>query len=122
MSASNYAETKITDVLCGNATFTTPANVYVKLHIGDPGEDCTGNAAANTTRHEATFNAASGPTASLSATVSWTNVSNTETYSHFSLWDNSTAGNPLCYGSLTAPVAVTAADNFDLTALTVTTS
>jgi len=122
MSASNYAETKITDALCGNATFTAPTNVYIKLHVGDPGEDCTNNAAGNTTRQEATFNNASGPTASLAATVSWTNVSTEETYSHFSQWDNSTAGNPLCYGPLTAPVAVSIGDNFDLTALTVTTS
>lgn len=120
MSASNYAENKIADAICGNASFTTPANVYAKLHIGDPGEDGTANAAANTTRKEATFAAASGGACALDATVSWTNVSTAETYSHVSLWDNISAGNCLGSGAMTTPVAVTVGANFDLTALTVT--
>lgn len=122
MSATNYAENKILDVLGANATFTTPTNVYVKLHVGDPGEDAANNAAANTTRQEATFNAASGGSMGLTATVSWTNVPSPETYTHWSLWDNSTAGNPLVTGTINGGTGVTVAatDNFDLTALTIT--
>jgi hypothetical protein len=122
MSLSNYAELKCLDVIGANATFTTPTNVYLKLHTGTPGEDCTTNPAGNTTRQEATFNAASGGSMALGATVSWTNVSTTETYTHWSLWDASTAGNPLAYGTIEGGtgVAVTAGDNFDITALTIT--
>ena len=118
-AASNYLELKVLDHILGTAAYTAPSAVYVKLHTGDPGEDCTGNAATEETRQEATFSAAAGGSATLASTVSWTNVSTTETYTHFSLWDASTAGNPLLYGALGSPVAVTAADNFDLTALTV---
>jgi hypothetical protein len=55
---------------------------------------------------------------SASATIEWTNVSTTETYSHFSLWDNSTAGNCLWTGALSSSAAVTAGDTFQITALT----
>lgn len=124
MSATNYAELKILDAIGANATFTTPTNVYLKLHIGDPGEDATGNAAANTTRQEATFNAAAAGSMGLTATVSWTNVPNTETYTHWSLWDTvgPAGGNPLVTGTINGGtgVAVTANDNFDITALTIT--
>lgn len=118
--ASNYAENEIADWIGANGAPSAVTNVYVKLHIGAPGDDGTANAAAETDRIEATFNAAASGAVALAATVSWTNVSNTETYSHFSLWDASTAGNCLAVGALASSVAVTAGDNFDLTALTVT--
>lgn len=120
MSASDFAENEIADWLGANGAPSTVTNVYVKLHIGDPGEAGTSNAAGETTRQEATFNAASGGVVALTATVSWTNVSTSETYSHVSLWDNSTAGNCLGSGAMTAPVAVVAGNDFDLTALTIT--
>jgi len=53
-----------------------------------------------------------------SATVEWTNVSTTETYSHWSLWDASTAGNCLWTGALASSAAVTAGDTFQITTLT----
>lgn len=118
-AASNYLENEVVDHVLGTGSYTAPSNVYVKLHTGDPGEDGTANAASNTTRQEATFDAASGGSADLSATVSWTSVSASETYSHWSLWNNSTAGNCLLKGALDSPVAVTSGDNFDLTALVI---
>lgn len=118
--ASDFAENEIADWIGANGAPSAVTNVYVKLHIGAPGDDGTANAATEATRQEATFGAASGGAISLSATVSWTNVSTTETYSHWSLWDASTAGNCLAVGALDSSVAVTAGDNFDLTALTIT--
>ncbi len=122
MSATNYSENKILDAIGGNATFTTPAAVYLKLHTASPGEDAASNAAANTTRQAASFAAAAAGSMALDATVEWTNVPNSETYTHWSLWDASTAGNPLCYGTINGGtgVAVTATDNFQITALTIT--
>ena len=116
MSISNYAENKLLDTL--RAQSFSVSNVYVKLHTGDPGEDGTSNAATETTREEVTFSAASSGSMAASATVEWTNVSTTETYSHFSLWDNSTAGNCLWTGSLSSSASVTAGDTFQITALT----
>ena len=118
-AATDYLENEVLDHVLAVGAYTAPTNVYVKLHLGDPGEAGTANPAAETTRQEATFSAASGGSADLSATVSWTSVSNTETYSHWSLWDNASAGNCLLKGALDSSVAVTAGDNFDLTALVV---
>lgn len=118
--ASNYAENEIADYLGANGAPGAVTNVYIKLHTGAPGDDGTANAATETTRQEATFDAASGGAVALTSTVSWTNVSTTETISHISAWDNSTAGNCLFVGALSSSVALTAGDNFNLTALTVT--
>lgn len=123
MSASNYLENAFANALRGGGngtSFTAPSAVYAKLHTGDPGEDGTSNAAGNTSRQAVEFGAASNGVISLTNTPSWTNVSTTETYSYVSLWDNSTAGNCLGSGALTAGVSVTAGDTFTLTALTVT--
>ena len=123
MSASNYLENAFANALRGGgngSSFTAPAAVYAQLHTGDPGEDGTSNAAGNTSRQAVEFGAASNGVISLTNTPSWTNVSTTETYSYVSLWDNSTAGNCLGSGALTASVSVTAGDTFTLTALTVT--
>lgn len=118
--ASNYAENEIADYLGANGAPGTISNVYIKLHTGAPGDDGTSNAATETTRQEATFDAASSGAVALSSTVSWTNVSTTETITHISAWDASTNGNCLFVGQLSSQVALTAGDNFNLTALTVT--
>lgn len=118
MSISNYAELAFLDTLSG--TSFSVASTYVKLHTGDPGEAGTTNAAANTSRQAASWSAASSGSKATSATMSWTNVPNTETYTHWSLWDNSTAGNCLWTGALSSSAAVTAGDTFQITSLTLT--
>jgi hypothetical protein len=119
MSLSNYLEDELLDHLRGSA-YTAPSGLYVKLHTGDPGEAGTNNAAGETDRIAVTFGAASS--GSMSGTGSpvaeWTNVSTTETITHFSIWDNSTAGNCLGSGALSGSVSVTAGDTLQLTALT----
>lgn len=118
MSISNYAELKILDHTTGRAAWTAPSGVYLKLHTGDAGEDGTANAATETTRKVVTFSAAASGSIASSATVSWTSVSTTETYSHWSLWDASTAGNCLWTGALSSSASVTAGDTFQITSLT----
>jgi hypothetical protein len=118
MSISNYAELKLLDHVTGRAAFTIPTNVYLKLHTGDPGEDGGNNEAAETTRKVTSWSAASSGAIATSATVEWTNVSTTETYTHWSMWDASTAGNPLWSGELSASAAVTSGDTFQITSLT----
>jgi hypothetical protein len=97
----------ILDHITGQATWTAPAGVFVKLHTGDPGAAGTSNASAETTRPEATFGTpASGGGVSNTVAVSWTNWpggADGEAISHFSLWDASTAGNFLWSGALAAP-------------------
>lgn len=116
MSISNYAELAFLNSLRGTAF--SVATVYVKLHTADAGEDGTTAAASNTTRQAVSFSAASAGSMASSATVTWTNVSATETYSHFSLWDASTAGNCLWSGALSSSASVTAGDTFQITSLT----
>lgn len=120
MSISNYAELKLLDHVTGTTSFTAPSNFYLKLHTGDPGEDGTGNAATETTRQSASFSSASSGSITTSATVEWTSVSTTETYTHWSAWDASTSGNCLWYGALSASASVTAGDTFQITSLSLT--
>lgn len=112
MTISDYAELAFLNSL-RNSSFAV-ANVYIKLHTGDPGEAGTGNAAGETTRKVVTFAAASAGAMASNADAAWTNVSTSETYSHISLWDASTAGNCLWSGALTASKTVVAGDNFTI--------
>lgn len=120
MTISNFLENELLDTLDGAGSAYSASATYLKLHIGDPGEDGTGNPAAETTRQPVSFSAASSGSKSSTATVEWTLVAATETYSHWSLWDNSTAGNCLWYGALSANASVTAGDTFEITSLTLT--
>ena len=118
MSISNYAELKVLEHVTGKTSFTMPSNVYLKLHTGDPGEDCTSNAATEATRKITAWATAASGAIATSATVEWINVSTTETYTHWSMWDASTAGNALWNGALSASAAVTSGDTFQITSLT----
>lgn len=102
------------DALCRSVTYTEPAAFYVKLHTGDPGAAGANNAAGETTRQAVTFSAASGGAITNSAAVTWTSVSTSETYSHVSFWDASTAGTFLGSDGLGVSRAVTAGDTFEI--------
>lgn len=100
------------DAFARNTSYSNAA-VWVKLHIGDPGVDGTGNPAGETTRQQATFGAAASAGAiSNTAAVEWTNVSNSETLSHISLWTAETVGTFLGSDDLSSTAAVTAGDTF----------
>jgi hypothetical protein len=118
MSISNYAELKILEHTTGKTAWTIPSNVYVKLHTGDAGEAGTSNAATETTRKVTAWASAASGSIATSATLEWTNVAATETYSHWSMWDASTGGNCLWTGALSSSAAVTAGDTFQITSLT----
>jgi len=118
MSISNYAELKILEHTTGKTAWTIPTNVYVKLHTADAGEAGTSSAATEATRKVAAWATAASGAISTSATLEWTNVAATETYTHWSMWDASTAGNCLWTGALSSSAAVTAGDTFQITSLT----
>jgi hypothetical protein len=99
-----------------NTAWTQPAAFWVKLHLGDPGSAGAANAAANTSRQQATFAAASAGSMTTSADLTWSAVSTSETYSHVSFWDASTAGTFLGSDDLAASRAVTAGDTFVISA------
>lgn len=115
LSAVNYAN-KALDVL-RNTAFAAIANVYVQLHTGDPGASGTANVSAVTGRQAVTFNAASGGSMSKSNTPSFS-MTTSETITHVSLWDASSAGNFLQSAALSASKAVVNGDTLNITTLT----
>lgn len=86
----------------GNNTSFAVAQVYVKLHVGDPGAAGTLNPATETTRKAASFGVASGGVLTSDADVSWTNIAGSEDANHFTAWDSLTTGNFLFSGTITA--------------------
>lgn len=86
---------------------------WVKLHVGDPGAAATANAAGNTTRMQATWGAAASALKSNTNALTWTGVSTSEDYTHFSVWTASSAGTFGFSGTVTAN-AVTSGDTFTI--------
>ena len=114
MSISNYLEVALLDAVTNSTAYDNNGGMFVKLHIGDPGEAGTSNAAGETTRKQLT-NAASAAGVFTSVNdLAWTSVSTSETYSYVSVWDNVSAGNCLFTGALTASKAVNSGDNFTI--------
>jgi hypothetical protein len=105
----------------GNATAYSAANVYVKLHIGDPGVNGTGNPATETTRQSVSFSAATAGGLTSDADTSWTNIAGSEDATFFSVWDNATTGNFLFSGAITGN-AYTAGDTFTIPSGSLTVS
>ena len=103
------------------AAFTAPAATYIKLHTADPGAAGTSNASAVTTRQSATFSAASAGALALSNSPAFT-MTTTETITHISVWDASTAGNLLWTAALTTSKSVVNTDVLTFTTLGVSLS
>ena len=97
----------------GNATSFSVTTAYVKLHVGDPGAAGTSNAATETTRKSVSFATASNGALASDADVSWTNIAGSQDATHFTAWDNETAGNFLFSGTITGN-AYTAGDTYTI--------
>jgi hypothetical protein len=107
---SSFLADKFLDAV-GNATAYSATNVYVKLHVGDPGSAGTSNEATETTRKIASFSAASAGVLTTDAALTWTNIAGSEDATFFSVWDNLTAGNFLFSGTISGN-AYTAGDTY----------
>lgn len=97
----------------GNATSFSVAQVYIKLHTGDPGAAGTANPATETTRKAASFGAAASGALASDADITWTNISGSQDASHFTAWDSLTTGNFLFSGTITAN-PYTAGDTYSI--------
>ena len=117
---SSYLANQWLDALGNNDTFAVAA-VYVKLHVGDPGANGTSNAATETTRKAASFAAASTGSIASDAAITWTNIAGSQDATHFTAWDNISAGNFLFSGTITAN-AYTAGDTFTISSGALTVS
>jgi hypothetical protein len=99
------------------AVTLTGINVFMKLHIGDPGAAGTANASAVTTRNAVTWNAAAAGSMTLSALANYA-MTTSETVSHVSFWDASTAGNFQESAALTSGVPVINGSSLSFTTCT----
>jgi len=100
------------DALANNTSYVV-ATVYIKLHVGDPGANGTSNAATETTRKSVSFGAASAGAITSDADISWTNIAGSQDATHFTAWDNISAGNFLFSGTITGN-AYTAGDTYTI--------
>lgn len=104
--------------LCNaSATSAAPTNIWIQLHTADPGSAGLTAVAGNATRKDLTASmgtAASG-LISNNVAITWTSgeVDTSEDYTHWSLFDASSAGTFLCSGLMTAN-AVTVGDEFTI--------
>lgn len=106
---ANYAEDELLDHIMGTGAWTMPAALWLQLHTGAPGEDGTANVAAFTTRTQidsAFGTAASARAIANDAAIQITGFTVSETITHYSVHDASTAGNALFYGDLTTARSV----------------
>jgi len=117
---SSYLANAWLDAVGNNTSFAV-ATVYVKLHVGDPGANGTSNAATETTRKAASFAAASSGSIASDAAITWTNIAGSQDATHFTAWDNISAGNFLFSGTITAN-AYTAGDTFTISSGALTVS
>lgn len=103
---------------------TAVANVFVKLHTGDPGAAGTANASSETDRPQVTFAAPSGGSMSMTGTApSWAAWDQgAQAITHISLWDANTAGNFLQSVALSSTVNVVNGNTLTLSALTLSAS
>lgn len=104
--------------LCNaSPTSAAPTNIWIQLHTADPGAAGTNAVAGNATRKDLTaaMGTAAGGLISNSAAITWTTgeVDTNEDYTHWALFDASTAGTFLCSGLMTAN-AVLIGDEFTI--------
>lgn len=117
---SSYLANNFLDAVA-NATAFSAADVYIKLHTGEPGANATANAATETTRQEASFATASSGSIASDADITWTNIAGSQDATHFSAWDNLSAGNFLFSGTITGNAYV-AGDTYTIPSGSLTAS
>lgn len=105
----------------GNNTAYAVTNVYVQLHIGDPGTAGTANTATETTRKAVSFAGASAGSIVSDADVTWTNISGSQDATFFTAWDALTGGSFLFSGTITGN-PYTAGDTYTISSGSFTTS
>ena len=125
-AASDYLENKLLDHSLATTAFTAPSAVYVGLHTGSPLDDDSGAnevTGGSYTRKAATFAAASGGSASTSATITFdAATANWGTITHISIYDASTAGNLLFHGAVTTSKTIESGDTFQISSGNLTIS
>ena len=125
MSFSNFLELEILDHVFRNSAYTAPSTIYVALFTSAPndaggGTEVSGNGYA---RQSMAFSAASSGSIANSGSVEFPTATGDQgTIVAMGLFDASSRGNLLAYGSLTANKTVSSGDVFRFNASSVTIS
>ena len=96
-------EEELYDHVLRNSTYTSPSNLYVALHDGDPTDAGTSNEISGNgySRQSVTFGAPTDGSGTNNGAVTFTaSGGNWGTITYFSIWDASTSGNCLLYSAL----------------------
>jgi hypothetical protein len=118
-AASNDLETKLLNYTLRNTGFTAPSSVYVGLCSATPTETAANEFSTtyNYTRKQIVFNAASGSSITGgNATITFNQATggNWGTTYGYALFDASTGGNYLYYGTFNPSVAINQNDTVEL--------
>ena len=91
---------------------------WIRLHTGDPGANGTANIAGNATMKNtsSSWASASGGTKATNAAISWSDpeVDTTETYTYFTMWDDSVPTNFGFSGTVSADEVNATGDTFTI--------
>jgi len=114
MSFSNYLETEILDHVFGGNAYTAPSTLYLSLHTANPDEDGSGaEVSGGGYARQSMAMTVTGNTASNDSAVEYpTATANYGTVTHVGVYDASSAGNLLCYASLTSSKTIETGDVF----------
>ena len=122
--ATDFLENKIAGHVFGAAAYTAPATLYVALYTTAPNDAGAGTevSGGSYARQSMAFTVTADTASNTvnveypKATASWGTVT------HFAILDAVTAGNMLCYGTLTASKTVASGDTlrFNAGALDIT--
>lgn len=110
--ATDYLENKIAGHVFGGAAYTAPATHYVALFTTAPDDTGAGTevSGGSYARQSMAFTV-TGDTASNTANVEFPKATASwGTVTHFAIYDAVSAGNMMCYGTLTASKAVASGD------------
>lgn len=122
---STYLRTKLVSFLAGTA-YSPPATVYIGLFVTPLNADDLGTevSGGGYVRKAITFAAASGGSIASSADITWTPLDSAATRTIFAwgIYDASSAGNLLAFGSFTNPFTVAANRNCTIPAGGITLS
>jgi hypothetical protein len=102
----------ILNAICNNTSYAV-AQTYMKLHIADPGAAGTTSPATETTRQAVSWGTAASGSIANDTAITWVSIAGSQDATHFSLWDNVSAGNFLGSGTITAN-AYTAGDTYNI--------
>ena len=125
MSFSNFLELEVLDHVFRNSAYTAPSTIYVALFTSAPndaggGTEVSGNGYA---RQSMAFGTAASGSISNSGSVEFpTATADYGTVVAMGLFDASSGGNLLAYGSLTSNKTVSNGDVFRFNASSVTIS